>query len=434
MFSRKDATAAADKPALSTSAYPATDTAPDTAADRTSRANRAASPAGASGDDHETRPIRTAELEPDPKRPGELKAVDDDGVTGEGIAEPAVAYNDKVERPAPEHPDKVEKPTELKKPSVVAALRRTVSEFGADQCTDVAAGLTYYSVLAIFPATLALLSLLGVVGQAQSSVNAVMDVLRPLTDAGTRDSIRPILQTLSTAQGAGVTLVIGILGALWSASGYVGAFSRAMNRILEVEEGRPFWKMRPMQLVVTVFSVALCAVALLILVVTGPVAQSVGDRIGAGDTVVLVWGIAKWPVLLLIVVGIVGMLYYATPNVRQPHFRWISVGAFVAIVIWLVASVGFAFYVANFSSYNKTYGAVAGAVVALLWIWLTNVALLFGAELDSELERSRELQSGIAAEETLQLPLRDDRQILKAERKQAKTVASARRIRERHPG
>ncbi|MDQ6642727.1 MAG: YihY/virulence factor BrkB family protein, partial [Actinomycetota bacterium] len=175
----------------------------------------------------------------------------------------------------------------------------------------------------------------------------------------------------------------------------------------------------------------LCAVALMILVVSGPVAQSVGNVIGAGSTAVAIWGIAKWPVLAIVVIIVVALLYYATPNVKQPRFRWISVGAFVAIVVWLVASVGFAFYVANLSSYNKTYGSVAGGVIALLWLWLTNLALLFGAELDSELERSRELQSGIPAEEKLQLPLRDDRGLRKAEQKREKVVASGRHLRER---
>jgi membrane protein len=366
-----------------------------------------------------------------PPAPEEAPAPPDGGVTGDGEDLPAVAYNRLEERPAPDHPDKVDKPTDLEKPSVLQALKATVREFGEDECTDLAAALTYYAVLAIFPALLALMSLLGVVGQGQAAVNTVLDVLRPLTDTGTYDSISKILKPLAQSQTAGITLVIGIVGALWSASGYVGAFSGAMNRILEVEEGRPFWKLRLMQLVVTVVSVVLCAVALVILVVSGPVAESLGNVIGLGDTAVQVWNIVKWPALLLVVVVVVALLYYATPNVRQPRFRWISVGAFVAILIWLVASVGFSFYVANFSSYNKTYGSVAGAVIMLLWIWITNLALLFGAELDSELERSRELQSGIAAEETLQLPLRDDHGIRKAEKKRDKAVAEGRRLRER---
>ncbi len=313
--------------------------------------------------------------------------------------------------------------------SAFFVARRTVREFQDDGGTDLAAALTYYSVLAIFPGLLALLSLVGVFGQAQNSVEKILEILQPLLSAGATDKIRGPLEELATSGGAGVTLVLGILGALWSASGYVGAFSRAMNRIYEVEEGRPFWRMRPMQLVVTVTTVVLCAAALVILIVSGPVAESVGRSIGVGDNLVTVWNYAKWPVLALIVMVVVALLYWATPNVKFVKFRVISVGAFVAIVIWLLASTGFAFYVANFSSYNKTYGSIAGVVVALLWLWITNVALLLGAELDAELERGRQLQLGVAAEETLQLPVRDTRGIKKAASRRAADLVTMREIR-----
>ncbi len=260
-------------------------------------------------------------------------------------------------------------------------------------------------------------------------MDAIIEVLAPLVDTELLTQIEKVLDSLASSSAAGVTLLIGVLGALWSASGYVGAFGRAMNRIYEVEEGRPFWKLRPVQLVVTVVSVALVAVALVILVVSGPVAQAIGEAIGIGDDLVTVWGYAKWPVLGLVVIVVVAMLYHATPNVKFPKFRLITVGAFLAILIWLVASVGFAFYVTNFASYNKTYGSLAGAIVFLLWVWITNVALVFGAELDSELERGRELQHGIAAEESLQLPLRDDRGIEKAQKRRAADVAAQREIR-----
>ena len=305
--------------------------------------------------------------------------------------------------------------TDVPKRTPWFVLRRTAREFSDDGATDLAAALTYYSVLALFPGLIALFSLLGVVGQGQESVDKIMEIISPLiTDPTTQNRIDDLLTGMATQQSAGLTLVLGLLGALWSASGYVGAFSRAMNKIYEVEEGRPFWRMRPMQLIVTVISVTLCAVALVILVVSGPVAEAVGKALGVGDNLVVVWNYAKWPVLAVVVMLLVALLYYATPNVRLTKFRLISVGAFVAIVVWLAASVGFAFYVANFSSYNATYGSLAGAIVALLWLWITNIALLFGAELDSELERGRELQIGIAAEETLQLPVRDTRGIEKA--------------------
>ena len=313
--------------------------------------------------------------------------------------------------------------------SMFFVARRTVREFLDDSGTDLAASLTYYSVLAIFPGLIALLSLVAVVGQAQSSVDKILEILSPLVAGDTLDRIRPTLTDLASSQAAGITLVIGVLGALWSASGYVGAFSRAMNRIYEVEEGRPFWRMRPMQLVVTVTTVVLCAVSLVILIVSGPVAHSVGRALGVGSDLLSLWNYAKWPVLALVVMMIVAVLYHATPNVDFDRFRVITAGAFVAILTWLVASIGFGLYVAHFSSYNKTYGSVAGVVVALLWLWITNVALLFGAELDSELERGRELQRGLAAEEVLQLPLRDSRQIRKAASRREADVAAMREIR-----
>jgi membrane protein len=218
---------------------------------------------------------------------------------------------------------------------------------------------------------------------------------------------------------------------LWSASGYVSAFGRAMNAIYEIDEGRPFWKLRPVTLLVTLVAILLIALVLVMLIVSGPLAASLGSVIGLSSTVVTVWNIVKWPVIVLFVVLIVAILYHATPNVKQPKFRWVSVGAFVAIVIWILASIAFAFYVATFGSYDKTYGSLAGAVVGLLWLWLTNVALLFGAELDSELERGRQLQAGIAAESELQLPARDTRGIRKARKKEAKDIERGRRIRDR---
>jgi membrane protein len=309
--------------------------------------------------------------------------------------------------------------------------RRTWREFTDDGGTDLAAALTYYSVLALFPGLIALLSLVGLVGQGGESVDTIMDMVKPfVTDPDTLHRVRSTIEGLATSSGVGVGFVVGVVGALWSASGYVGAFGRAMNRVYEVEEGRPFWRMRPMQLVVTVVTVVLCAVALIILVVSGPVTKAIGDALGVGGDVQRVWDIAKWPALAVVVMLVVAMLYYATPNVRQPKFRWLTVGAVVAIVIWVVASAAFALYVATFGSYNKTYGSLAGVVVGLLWIWITNVALLLGAEIDSELERGRQLQAGMPAEKDLQLPPRDTRGIRKARKKEQKDIERGRQIRE----
>lgn len=309
-------------------------------------------------------------------------------------------------------------------------LRKTVREFLDDGCLDSAAALTYYSVLSVFPAALALLSLLSLVGKGGAAVDTVVEVLHPLMSERMLARIEPTLHALAASQSGGLTLALGILGALWSASAYVNAFARAMNRIYEVEEGRPFWKLRPIMLLITVAVIVLCAVALLIVVVSGPVADSVGHVLGIGSSLLTVWNWAKWPVLALVVVFVVAVLYWGTPNVRQPRLRFLSLGAFLAILVWLAASVGFAFYIANFGSYNATYGSVGGVIVALLWLWLTNNALLFGAEIDTELERARELAAGETAEETIQLPVRDARGIRKAEERRRKDIEAGRRVRE----
>ena len=337
---------------------------------------------------------------------------------------------DQESMPDPDSAAKPDAPTDLHKRSWMYVGRKVMREFSEDQCTDQAAGLTYYAVLAIFPAALALLSLVSLFMDADQAVKKIEEVLNPLMSQQTIDTFTPVLESMAKSQGAGLTLVIGLAGALWSASGYVGAFGRAMNRVYEIDEGRPFWKLRPLMLLITLVAVVLSALVLAMLVVSGPLAQSIGNTIGLGDAAVTVWSIAKWPVLLVMVMIVVAVLYYATPNVKQPKFKWISVGAAVAIVIWVLASVAFAFYVANFGNYNKTYGSLAGVIVALLWLWITNLALLLGAEIDSELERGRELQAGIPAEEELQLPARDTRNIEKAREKEQKDIQMGRSIRE----
>jgi membrane protein len=331
----------------------------------------------------------------------------------------------------PDSDIKPDTPTDLTKPSWGYVLKKTAREFSKDQCTDLAAALTYYAVLALFPAFIALLSIVGLVSDGPKTVDTLLDILRQIGAGTAVDTIGPTLQKMAAAdQAAGFAFVLGLATALWSASGYVGAFGRAMNRMYEIREGRPFWKLRPVQLLVTLIGLVLVAAVAVALVVTGPAADAVGNALGIGSTAVTVWNIAKWPVILAAVVLVVAILYYATPNVKQPKFRWISVGALLAIVVWIIASALFGFYVANFSSYNKTYGALAGVVVFLLWLWITNLALLFGAELDSELERGRELQAGIEAEKTVQLPPRDTRNIEKADAKEAKDVERGRELRE----
>jgi len=324
---------------------------------------------------------------------------------------------------------KPDKPTDLNKQSWKYGLRRALKEFSDDQCTDLAAALTYYAVLSLFPAVLAMVSLVGIVGQGPRATDAMLKIVADVGQPSVVEAVRGPLQSISRSTGAGLTLVLGLLTALWSASGYVGAFGRAMNRIYEIGEGRPFWKLRPLQIVITLIAVVLVALVALSLVVTGPLAQAVGNAIGLGSTAVTVWNVAKWPVLAAVVVLIVAILYYATPNVKQPKFRWISTGAAMAIIVWVLASAAFGFYVANFSSYNKTYGTLAGIIVFLLWLWITNLALLFGAEVDAEMERARQLQGGIAAEDELQLPARDEKGLHKKQQKEEKIQEEGRALR-----
>ncbi|MFW2514270.1 YihY/virulence factor BrkB family protein [Demequina sp. SO4-13] len=333
---------------------------------------------------------------------------------------------------APDEKHDPDSPTDLTKRSWTYVLRKTVREFGKDQCTDIAAALTFFAVLAMFPALIALLSIIGLVGESQQTVDTLVGILETLGGGSVADTLEPVLNDLANSGSAGVALIAGLAAALWSASAYTSAFARAMNRIYQVDEGRPFWKFRPLMILLTAVLLLMAAVVLIGLVLSGPVAQAVGDSIGLSSTVMSVWSIAKWPVILLVVAIMVALLYWATPNLKQPKFRWLSIGAATAILVWILASAGFGFYIANFSNYEQTYGALAGVIVFLLWVWLTNVALLFGAELDAELERGRELQSGIAAEERIQLPPRDTKKSEKDAKKRQQDVDDGRAIRLAH--
>jgi len=334
--------------------------------------------------------------------------------------------------PDPDDPRKPESPPQLTKRSWLYVARKSFREFLDDQCTDSAAALTYFGVLALFPGLLAFASLLALVGQGGRAIDALLDMLGQVAPAETVDTIREPLEQFSSSPAAGLGFFTGLVIAIWSASGYVGAFGRAMNRIYEIDEGRPFWKLRPVQLLVTVIALILLVLIAVLLVVSGPVTDAIGGALGLGEAFQLVWEIAKWPVLAIAIVLIIAILYHSTPNAKQPKFRWISVGAVIAILVLVIASAGFALYVANFSNYDRTYGSFAGVIVFLLWLWIANCALLFGAEVEAELERGRELQAGIAAEEQIQLPPRDTRKIDKAAKQEQKDVEEGRRIRDAH--
>jgi membrane protein len=334
--------------------------------------------------------------------------------------------------PAPDDERKPDSPTDITKPSWQYVAKKTFREFSQDQCPDIAAALTYYAVLSLFPGLLALVSLLGIFGQAERTTSAVLDIVQGIAPGTTTDIIRQPVEEVATSSTAGLALAVSIVAGLWSASGYVSAFGRAMNRIYEVDEGRGFVKLRGTMLGVTVLSVIIVAILAAMLVLTGPVAEAVGNVIGLGGAFLTAWNIAKWPVIIALVIVVIAILYYATPNVQQPKFRWMSVGSLVALIVFVLASLGFGFYVANFSNYNKTYGAIGGVIVMLLWLWILNMSLLFGAELDAELERGRQLQAGIEAEETLQLPPRDTKQSDKLQKREEEDIKHGRELRERH--
>ena len=309
-------------------------------------------------------------------------------------------------------PDASVKPTSLRQITSRSwryLLRRTLREFLRDECPDLAAGLTYSGVLAVLPALIALVSTLGVFGQGSASVSTILDVARRVVPAASVDLIRPLLERLTESSGATLGLVLGVAAGLWFVASYVGAFGRAMNRIYGISEGRPIWKLQPLMLLVTVLLGVLCFLTVLLLVVSGPLAGAIGTLLGLGSTAVLIWNICKWPLLAGIVLVVVALLYYITPNVRQPRFRWLSPGALLAILTWFGGSALFGLYVANFSSYDAVYGSLAGVIVFLVWLWVSNTALLLGAELDAEIERARELQAGIGAARDVQLPPRDTR-------------------------
>jgi membrane protein len=301
-------------------------------------------------------------------------------------------------------------PTGLGGRSWLGVLRRTVSEFREDNLTDLAAALTYYGILAIFPALLALISVLGLVGQ--SATQPLLDNLDKLVAGPARQIFTSAIHNLQHSRGsAGLIFVVGLAGALWSASGYVGAFMRASNAIYDIGEGRPVWKTLPIRVGVTAVLLLLLAISSVAVVLTGGLAKQVGNVLGIGGTALTVWDIAKWPVLLLVVGLMFAILYWASPNVKQPGFRWLTPGGVFAVLMWVVASALFALYVANFSSYNKTYGALAGVIVFLVWLWLSNIAVLLGAELNAELARGRLIEAGQDVDEEPFLEPRDRRKL-----------------------
>lgn len=284
--------------------------------------------------------------------------------------------------------DRVKSPGDLTPRAWWHALRDAAKRFRERDLTDNAAALTYYSVLSLFPFLIVLVSLLGVLG-SEESIDGLLRITDQLGSGSAVETVQPVVENIvRSSGGAGLALVLGIAVGLWTASGYIGAFIRASNEIYGVEEDRPFWKLRPFQILLTFAITLILAVVLITLFLTGPLAEAIGDELGIGDAARTAFGVAKWPFLFLIVVTVIGLLYRFSPNIDHQGLRWVLPGSALATVLWLAASAGFSLYVANFGSYGNTYGSLAGVIVFLVWLWITNVAVVFGAQFACELERT----------------------------------------------
>jgi membrane protein len=316
--------------------------------------------------------------------------------------------------------------TDVPKSGWLAVLKRSVREFKHDDITDRAAALTYFGVLALFPAMLVLVSILGLLGK--STTQKVLNNVAQIAPGGVHSFLNGVVtQVQGRAGAAGIAGIIGLLIAFWSASGYVAAFMRASNAIYDVDEGRPIWKTLPVRILTTLALVVMLVIAAAIVVLTGPIAKQVGQAFGIGSTAVLIWDIVKWPVLLIIVSLMLSLLYKASPNIRQPGFRWISAGGVIAVILWMIASGLFAVYVSFSGSYNKTYGSLATVIIFLVWLWITNIAVLLGAEFNAELQRERAIRTGVPDDLEPFAELRDTRKLDDQEKRR---VEEAERTRE----
>jgi membrane protein len=311
----------------------------------------------------------------------------------------------KRERPGPDSP------SDLSKPHWWQVLKRTGKQFQTDNLSDWAAALTYYGILSIFPGLLALVSSLSFLGKG--TTNTVISTLTGFMPPPAKPIVEPAIANLQNAKGAAsVAAIIGIGLAVWSASGYIAAFMRAANAIYDVPEGRPFWKTLPLRLGLTIIIGAILVVSAFAVVLSGKLAEVIGRTLGIGQTAVTIWDIAKWPFLLVLVSLAFALLYYLAPNAKHSGFRWITPGGVLAVVLWVIASAAFALYLTTFASYNKTYGTMGGIIAALVWLWISNIAILLGAEFDAELERERAIAGGMKpADQEPYLPLRDDRKV-----------------------
>jgi len=300
---------------------------------------------------------------------------------------------------------KPDQPTKLPRRAWPEVLKRTLREYKTDNLGDLAAALTYFGVLAIFPMLIVIVSLLGLLGRSVTQ-SLIQNIGKAAPSDARQIFTKAVENIQSNRSTAGVLFIVGLALALWSASSYIAAFMRASNVVWDVEEGRPIWTTIPLRMAVTLITVVLLTITAAAVVFTGGLADQLGNVLGVGHSAVTIWDIAKWPVLVLVVAFILAILYWAAPNVRQPGFRWVTPGGLIAVGLWVIASGAFAFYVANFSSYNKTYGAMASVIIFLVWLWITNTVILLGAELNAEIERGRQIEGGTPVDREPYLPLR----------------------------
>jgi membrane protein len=325
----------------------------------------------------------------------------------------------------PDQPDEPASPTDLPSSSLKDVLRRARAEFRRDHLTDLAAGLTYYATLSAVPGLIVLVAILGLLGP--DTTNQLTQQVQSIAPGSSAELVKNLIgQAQGNRTGAGIGAVFGLLVALWSASGYVAGFMRASNIIYDIGEGRPIWKTVPLRIGLTILAVVVIVISVVVVVVSGPVAQQVGDAIGAGDTTVLIWNVVKWPVLLVLVSVLLAVLFWASPNAKQAGIKWVSPGGLIAVLIWVGASAVFALYVSHFASYDKTYGSMAGVVIFLVWLWITNIALLLGAEINAELEHGKAIAEGLSPEVQ---PFAEPRDTRKLDEEETRAVDAAMRQR-----
>jgi membrane protein len=317
----------------------------------------------------------------------------------------------------------------LQRAGVRAIVSRTYHQVIRHRVVDAAASLTFFATLTAFPTALAVVSVLSLLDSKGDGLSDLIQIIGVISRPETAEHLEQPLRQLTSLDNPWLGFGIGVLLTLWSLSGYATAFGRAMNTVYEVEEGRRIWKFRGMMLLVTLLIMVGGAIVIAILLISPAVASAIASQMQWPSGVVWAWDLGKWPVLAATLVVMVAVLYYATPNVKTPRRRWVTVGAGFAIGIWALATLGFAIYVETIGGQNKAYGWLGGAILMLLYIFVSNFVLVVGGELDSEIVRVRQLFAGIDADDGIRLPLRDVARNFTLARWRDNDIAAARQLR-----